>query len=118
MRAELQETQDVMYHLTGKQGTLFRPPYGEYSPALLSVAGGLGLHTFTWDVVTGDPDPHVTAPDIERAVAQRVRPGSIVIMHMNGRGWHTAQALPTVIASLRRRGYQFVTVSQVLKAGR
>ena len=115
MRAELQETQDVMYRLTGRQGTLFRPPYGEYSPALLSVAGGLGLHTFTWEVVTGDPDPHVTAQDIERAVAQRTRPGSIVIMHMNGRGWHTAQALPTVIASLRRRGYQFVTVSQVLK---
>ena len=39
-------------------------------------------------------------------------------MHMNGRGWHTAQALPTVIASLRRRGYQFVTVSQALQAGR
>ena len=104
MREKLQETQDVMFRLTGKQGTLFRPPYGEYSPALLSVAGGLGLHTFTWDVVTGDPDPQ-QAQDIERAVAQRTRPGSIVIMHMNGRGWHTSQALPTVIASLQRRGY-------------
>ena len=74
MRAELQETQDVMYRLTGRQGTMFRPPYGEYSPALLSVAGELGLHTFTWEVVTGDPDPHVTAQDIERAVAQRTGP--------------------------------------------
>ena len=42
MRAEMQETQDVMYRLTGQQGTLFRPPYGEYSPALLSVAADWG----------------------------------------------------------------------------
>ena len=67
--------------------------------------------------MTGDPDPHITAQDIERAVAQRTRPGSIVIMHMNGRGWHTAEALPTVIKDLRRRGYQFVTVSQALQTG-
>lgn len=114
MRAELQETQDVMYRLTGKQGVLFRPPYGEYSPTLLAVAGREGLHTFTWEVVTGDPDPHISAPDIIRAVLTRTHPGSIVIMHMNGRGWHTAQALPAVIAGLRRRGYQFVTVSQAI----
>ncbi|MBV9848411.1 MAG: polysaccharide deacetylase family protein [Armatimonadetes bacterium] len=118
MRAEMQETQDVMYRLTGKQGVLFRPPYGEYDPALISVAARLGLHTLTWEVVTGDPDPHVSAKDIVRAVLERTRPGSIVIMHMNGRGWHTAEALPTVIAALHRRGYRFVTVSQALEPGR
>ncbi len=118
MRTELQKTQDVMYRLTGKQGVLFRPPYGEYDPALLAVAGCMGLHTLTWEVVTGDPDPHISAQAIERAVRERTRPGSFVIMHMNGRGWHTAQALPTVIRDLRRRGYQFVTVSQALKPGR
>ena len=39
-------------------------------------------------------------------------------MHMNGRGWHTAQALPTVIAELRHRGYRFVTVSQALASAK
>lgn len=113
MRLEMQETQDVMYRLTGKQGVLFRPPYGEYNPLLVSQAARLGLKTLTWEVVTGDPDPHITAPDIVRTVLKRVKPGSVVIMHMNGRGWHTAEALPAVIRSLRKRGYRLVTVSKL-----
>ena len=114
MRVELQQTQDVMYRLTGHQGTLFRPPYGEYNPLLIQTAAKMGLRTLTWSVVTGDPDPHITAPRITRAVLERARPGAIVIMHINGRGWHTAQALPGVLAALRARGYVFVTVSRLL----
>lgn len=113
MRLELQETQDVMYRLTGKQGVLFRPPYGEYNPQLVAQAARLGLKTLTWEVVTGDPDPHITAPDILRTVLRRAKPGSVVIMHMNGRGWHTAEALPAVIRGLRKRGYRLVTVSHL-----
>ncbi len=113
MRQELQETQDVMYRLTGKQGVLFRPPYGEYDPTLVQQAARLGLKTLTWEVVTGDPDKHILAPAIVRTVLTRARPGSVVIMHMNGRGWHTAEALPAVIRGLRKRGYQLVTVSRL-----
>ncbi len=113
MRQEMQETQDVQYRLTGKQGRLFRPPYGEYNPALVAQAAQIGLKTLTWEVVTGDPDPHITAPSIVKTVLTRAKPGSVVIMHMNGRGWHTAEALPAVIRGLRKRGYRFVTVSQL-----
>lgn len=113
MRQEMQETQDVMYRLTGKQGVLFRPPYGEYNPLLVAQAAHMGLKTLTWEVVTGDPDPHINAPEIIRTVLRRTRPGSVIIMHMNGRGWHTAEALPAVIRGLRKRGYRMVTVSQL-----
>jgi len=104
MRAEMQQT----------QGVLFRPPYGEYNALVEQQAARLGLRTLTWSVVTGDPDPHVTAPRLVRAVLTRARPGAIVIMHINGRGWHTAEALPILIPALRARGYTFVTVSQLL----
>lgn len=113
MRLELQETQDVMYRLTGKQGVLFRPPYGEYNPQLVAQAARLGLKTLTWEVVTGDPDPHITAPEIVQTVLRKAKPGSVVIMHMNGRGWHTAEALPGVIRGLRKRGFRLVTVSKL-----
>jgi len=114
MRAEMQRTQDIMYGLTGRQGVLFRPPYGEYNAEVEQTAARLGLRTLTWSLVTGDPDRHITAPRIVRAVLARARPGAIVIMHVNGRGWHTAQALPILIPALRARGYTFVTVSQIV----
>ena len=46
------------------------------------------------------------------------RPGSIIIAHANGRGVHTAAALPLAIPALKAKGYQFVTVSELLAAGR
>lgn len=114
MARELLRTQDIQYALTGHQGTWFRPPYGEYNPLLIQTAAHLGLRSLTWSIVSGDPDPHVTAPRMVQAVLARARPGAIVIMHVNGRGWHTAQALPRLIPALRARGYTFVTVSRLL----
>ena len=48
----------------------------------------------------------------------RARPGSIIIAHANGRGYHTAEALPRAIAGLKAKGYEFVTVSELLAAGK
>jgi len=115
MEQELLKTQDDQVRYTGRQGRLFRPPYGEYNPLLLQTAARLGLRTMTWEVVSGDPDPHVIAHDMIREILRRTRPGSIIIMHMNGRGWHTAEALPFVISGLRKKGYTFVTVSDNIR---
>jgi len=38
-------------------------------------------------------------------------------MHMNGRGWNTAQALPGIIDELRQKGFRFVTVGDMLDNG-
>jgi len=43
---------------------------------------------------------------------------SIIIAHANCRAYNTAKALPLFIPELRRRGYQFVTVSELLKSGK
>ena len=37
-----------------------------------------------------------------------VRPGSIVVMHANGRGTHTAETLARLVPTLRDAGYRFV----------
>jgi len=39
-------------------------------------------------------------------------------MHMNGRGRHTAEALPAIIDELRRRGFTLVTVGELIRAPR
>lgn len=114
MRVEILRTQDIMYALTGRQPRLFRLPFGTYSDEALAAIAQHGLHTIQWDVVSGDPDPNVSAEDMVRAVASQARNGSVVIMHMNGRGWHTAEALPRVIGGLAAKGYDFVTVSELL----
>lgn len=111
---EIVKTQDLLYKLTGRQSKLFRLPAGLYDDLTLSVIAWHGLHTIQWDVETGDPDPTIDAERMNWAVQTRVQNGSIIIMHANGRGWHTAEALPEMIEYLRTQGYTLVTVSQLL----
>jgi peptidoglycan/xylan/chitin deacetylase (PgdA/CDA1 family) len=111
---EIDQTQAIQRELIGREGKLFRPPYGEFDEALVRLAAQRNLRTVLWSIVSGDPDPHVTAKRMTTAILAQAKPGAIIIMHMNGRGWHTAEALPGVIAALRKRGFQFVTVSEIL----
>jgi peptidoglycan/xylan/chitin deacetylase (PgdA/CDA1 family) len=99
---------------------VFRFPYGVCSPESLGTVAQLGLAAIQWSVVTGDPAPRQGPPAIAAAVLRGVRPdrGSIVVAHANGRGWHTAEALPLFVPELLRRGYRFVTVSELLASGR
>jgi peptidoglycan/xylan/chitin deacetylase (PgdA/CDA1 family) len=39
-------------------------------------------------------------------------------MHMNERGWHTAEALPAIIDALQRRGFALTTVGELIRGGR
>ncbi|MBO0906194.1 polysaccharide deacetylase family protein [Jiella sonneratiae] len=96
----------------------FRYPYGTCSAESLSAVNAAGLAAVQWDVVTGDPAKGTSARAIEATVAGRVKPGSIVVMHANGRGWHTSEALPVLVAALKAKGYRFVTVGTLLAAGR
>ena len=112
--SEIVRTQDLLYKLTGRQSKLFRLPAGLYDDLTLGVIAWHGLYTIQWDVETGDPDPTIDAERMNWAVQNRVQNGSIIIMHANGRGWHTAEALPEMIEFLRAQGYTLVTVSQLL----
>lgn len=114
MSREIMLTQSTLFKLTGRQSRLFRFPAGTYNALAMSVVAWHGLRSIQWDVVTADPVPDNTAEMINTSVREQVRNGSIIIMHANGRGWHTAEALPEMIDFLRAEDYCLVTVSQLL----
>ncbi len=97
--------------------TVFRFPYGVCNAESLAAVNRLGLAAIQWNIVTGDPAPGQTAHAIARTILGQIQPGSIVVAHANGRGWHTAAALPLLVPALRARGYRFVTVSELLAQG-
>jgi peptidoglycan/xylan/chitin deacetylase (PgdA/CDA1 family) len=116
MRQELVRTQELLHKSTGRWATEFRPPYGEWDSRVVAEAAKAGMRTVMWSVATGDPDPHASAASLVAEV-RKVKPGGIIIMHANGRGWHTAKALPEMLAWLKKKGLKPVTVSELLKAG-
>jgi peptidoglycan/xylan/chitin deacetylase (PgdA/CDA1 family) len=103
-----------MYTLTGQYATLFRAPYGEIDENVVRLAAEMGLTTVQFDLASGDPDRRASKKRLIEHVTRRARNGSIVVMHMNGRGHYTADALPEIVKRLRAKGYQFVTVGQLM----
>ncbi|MFZ1576247.1 MAG: polysaccharide deacetylase family protein [Chromatiaceae bacterium] len=95
----------------------FRFPYGTCNDDSLQAVATAGLYPVQWNIVTGDPAKGQTAARIVKTVMSQIKPGSIVVAHGNGRGWHTAEALKTLIPALRQQGYRFVTVRELLQAG-
>jgi peptidoglycan/xylan/chitin deacetylase (PgdA/CDA1 family) len=93
---------------------LWRPPYGAFNGATLAVLHALRMLMVLWTVDTSD----YARPGVERIVAAAVggaKPGAIILMHDGGGDRsETVAALPRIIAALRRHGYRFVTVSQLL----
>jgi len=94
-----------------------RLPYGHCSEQALEIAAAQGLPVIKWDVDSGDLDPEATALGVAAQIRTQARPGSIILMHANGRGRRTAESLPLFVPWLREQGYHFVTVSQLLQLG-
>jgi peptidoglycan-N-acetylglucosamine deacetylase len=115
-REELLWTQQILLSLTGRLPRFFRPPYGEVDAQLAQVAAQSGLRTVEYDFPSGDPDRRFTRERLVGWVLAKARPGSIVVMHMNRHGWHTAEALPEIIAGLRAKGFVLSKVSELVDA--
>lgn len=98
----------------GYRPCLFRAPYGAISRPLIARARALGMTTIGWNV---DPSDYLRqgAGTITARVLAQARPGSITIMHDGPRArGETLAALPTIVRALRRRGYRFETVPELL----
>jgi peptidoglycan/xylan/chitin deacetylase (PgdA/CDA1 family) len=81
---------------------------------VVGLARSLGLITVNWDVDTVDWSTPGTSTIYQRAV-DGARPGSIILQHFGGGPrYQTLAALPQEISTLRRRGYRFMTVAELL----
>jgi peptidoglycan/xylan/chitin deacetylase (PgdA/CDA1 family) len=76
--------------------------------------GKAGMITIEYDLPSGDPDERATKPRLVDWVLKQAQPGSIVVMHINHKQFPTGEALPEIIQGLRKRGYELVTVGQLL----
>lgn len=50
MQADMDKSDTVIQEITGSTPTLFRAPYGEYTPELVRLCRATGRHCIQWDV--------------------------------------------------------------------
>jgi hypothetical protein len=115
--SQVEHAQRALEQVTGLTPKYFRFPGGCYDHSALDIVHAAGLIPVQWDV--NSTDAFNSYPQqIAATVLAGVKPGSIVVMHlMRANAPSSAAALRTIIPALQRRGYQFVTVSELLAAG-
>lgn len=108
-KEELNKTQEKIKKVTGFTPKLFRPTYGGYSDRLKSYTD---LIFVLWDVDSSDWK--VKRKDkILNNIIPNVKDGSIILMHDNHE--YSANAIESVVQTLKDKGYKFVTVSELLE---
>ncbi|MDI3327226.1 MAG: polysaccharide deacetylase family protein [Alicyclobacillaceae bacterium] len=112
--ANLRRSREAILRATGKAPVLFAPPAGQYDDAVVRAARRMGMYTVMWTLDTVDWR-HPPVPVMVRRVVGRAEPGALVLMHPTER---TPEALDSIIAGLRRMGYELVTVSELLSPER
>ena len=87
---------------------LYRSATTYIDEACVKMAGELGITAVSYHVLSGDAVPFVSDSLIEKNVIQHIRPGAIVIMHLNHPEWYTYEAMKKIVPKLRQMGYSFV----------
>jgi chitin deacetylase len=117
-KAEVERTDIVMQRVLGTRNTLFRPPYGLLHNGMAQTALKRGESVIIWSSFGADWDKNATSASIAAKVLRHAAPGGIALLHDGGgHQGPTVAALPLIIGTLKKRGYRFVTVPQLLKMG-
>lgn len=119
MAGEIRKAEEIIRKVTGHTPRLFRPPGGYYSEQLVRVSNASRYLVVLWSWHQDTKD--WSKPGVRKIVGKvlnNARNGDIVLFHDFVRGKsQTTTALEQILPELKRRGYRFVTVSELLHYG-
>jgi len=119
---DIEMAHQAIYECTGHEPKLFRPPHGFRTPWMMRTVRNLGYTVVTWDNMTSDWKAEKSGDEIIQAILRRAKPGGVIVLH-DGRDTrlsynrsHMIQALPFVIETLMEKGFEFVTIPELLES--
>lgn len=111
---ELQKTQDAIISACNVTPTLFRPPYGNVKLSeRKAIMEKFHLPAIIWEVDTEDWKKPFSSQKVVDAILKDTKPGSIILCH-DIHAW-TVDAMPQALDGLKAKGFQFKTVSEMMK---
>ena len=114
---ELKQTNEIIFSITGFRPTLFRPVGGQYTDDMISTAvkNGFKVVMWSWHQDTEDwANPGVQK--IVDTVLTGTKPGNVILFHDSGGDRRqTLEALDKILPELKKQGYQFVTITELLE---
>jgi polysaccharide deacetylase family sporulation protein PdaB len=114
IKEEIMKAHNNIKEVTQTDANLIRTPNGDYNDQVIEAAHECKYDVIQWSVDSLDwMNPGVAS--ITERVSKKVHPGAIILMHASDTCKQTVEALPLVIKDLKSQGYEFVTVSELMK---
>lgn len=114
IKRELTRTNDLIRKYSGQNVSFFRPPFGFESWRFMNEAENLGYTIILWNRDAGDWN-HKTGKDIAAKILKYSRNGTIILLHDGGPSREAViEALPKVIDGLKKKGFKFVTIDEMV----
>ncbi|MGF7049810.1 polysaccharide deacetylase family sporulation protein PdaB [Paenibacillus sp. DS2015] len=110
---QISTAHSVLTDLTGKEPNLIRMPNGDFDKRVLKIAEGMNYKVIQWDTDSLDWK-NIGVQNIVDRVTKKAHPGDIVLLHASDSCKQTHEALPLIIDELRKQGYEFVSVSDLI----
>jgi len=120
IKYEIEKAEQAIVAATNIRPYLFRSPYGLDNSWIYHAGKEFGYITIEWSVSANNGGKEIAPDKIVKNVLGKVENGSIILLHDGDRLIRGAnrrnivKALPLIIESLQEKGYQFVTVPQLL----
>ena len=111
IRKEVDTCTEKIVEITGEEPKFFRPPFIAVSREMYD---NIDM-TFICGAGCEDWVPTVTAEQRAERVLANAEDGQIVLLHDMQWNQNTVDALKTIIPELKKRGYEFVTVTQLFE---
>ena len=113
IKEEVMKVHEKVKELTGYDMFLFRPPYGDYDNHVIKGVRACGYYPIQWDVDSLDWKDYGVDSIVNTVCSHKhLGNGSIILCHNGAK--YTAQALDTLITTLKDKGYEFVPLSQLI----
>ena len=110
-KQEITACNEKIQKLTGTAPLLLRPPYGDYNAEVIALTESLGMYPIQWSVDSLDWKG-ISADEIYQNVVPKVKSGDIVLFHNAAE--HTPEALPKIIDTLQKDGFEFVLIKDLI----
>ncbi len=112
VRREIADTQNLIVAATGRYPQTFRPPYGAITEGQKAwIKAEFGMPSILWSVDPKDWQRPGTGVVTDRLVQGASRGGILLLHDIHA---PSVDATPGALVQLKRQGYSFVTVSQLI----
>lgn len=110
---EIESSSGLIKRIIGKTPVIFRPPYGKLNNRVVEVLSERDIKAALWSINTYDwlerkPE------NIIGGIMNHAKSGDIILLHSYVGKEPTVKALPGIICTLRQKGYELVTIDELL----